>query len=129
VPLVTIIFGLVLVALGVVGYTGATPAHVTALIPAFFGAAFVVLGALATRPALLKHAMHGAAVLALLALLGSARGLPDALRLLTGAPVARPAMATSQGVMFLLSAIFVALCVRSFIAARRERERLAARSA
>ena len=120
-PLTTILFGLLLVVLGVIGYTGATPAHVTALIPAFFGAAFVVLGALATRPSLLKHAMHAAAVLGVLALLGSARGVPDALRLLAGGAVGRPAMATSQGVMFLLSAIFIALCVRSFIAARRAR--------
>ena len=122
-PLVTIVLGLLLSALGVYGYASATPPHVTALIPAFFGVLFIVLGALATRPALLRHAMHGAAALGLVALLGAARGVPDAIRMLSGTPVARPAMATSQGIMFLLCAIFVALCVRSFIRARRERER------
>ena len=124
-PIVTIVFGLLLAALGVSGYASATPPHVTALIPAFFGVLFIVLGALATRPSLLRHAMHGAAALGVLALLGSLRGVPDAVRLLSGGVVARPAMATSQGIMFVLSAIFVALCVRSFITARRERERLA----
>ena len=128
-PIVTIVFGLLLAALGVYGYTSAVPAHVTALIPAFFGVAFIVLGALATRPSLLRHAMHAAAALGLLALLGSARGVPDALRVLSGEVVARPAMATSQGLMFVLCAIFVALCVRSFMAARRERGRVAAAAA
>jgi len=126
-PLVTLLLGLILVALGVVGYARATPPHVTALIPAFFGLAFVVLGGLATRPALLRHAMHGAALLAVLALLGAARGVPDALRMLSGDAVARPAMAASQGLMFVLCAVFVALCVRSFVATRAAR-RAAARS-
>ena len=120
-PLVTIVLGLLLCALGVFGYARATPPHPTALIPAFFGLAFVVLGALATRPSLLRHAMHGAALLGVLALLGAARGVPDALRMLSGDAVARPAMAASQGLMFVLCAIFVALCVRSFVAARAAR--------
>ena len=122
-PLLTIVLGLLLGALGVYGYASASPPHVTALIPAFFGALFVVLGVLAGRPALRKHAMHGAAALALLGVLGSLRGVGDAARLLSGGVVARPAMATSQGIMFVLCAIFLALCVRSFIAARRERTR------
>jgi len=129
VPLVTIVLGLLLAALGVFGYTSASPRHVTALIPAFFGLAFIVLGALARRPSLLRHAMHGAALLGVLGLAGSARGVPDAIRLLAGDAVARPAMATSQGIMFVLCAIFVALCVRSFVSARRARASTAAAAA
>ena len=59
-------FGIVLIALGVASYflTGRT--SMTALIPAIFGALFVILALVARSEAARKHAMHGAVMLALI---------------------------------------------------------------
>jgi uncharacterized membrane protein len=116
-PQVTIVYGLALIALGLIGYFATGGVSVTALIPAFFGIPIVIAGWIARNEKMLKHAMHAAAVLGLLGFLGTLRGL---IALLTGGE-ATPAI-VSQATMAVLSAIFVALCVRSFIQARRERE-------
>ena len=112
----TIVFGLLLTLLGIAGYvlTGAT--SVTALIPAFFGLVLLLLGFLARTESIRKHAMHAAAVIALV-------GLAGALFSLFRTPIAgRSAMAVfSQAAMVVLTAVFIVLCVRSFIAARRAR--------
>ena len=112
----TIMFGVLLTVLGLIGYflTGTT--SVTALIPAFFGLILLVLGFLARSDAVRKHAIHAAAAVALLGCLG-------ALFSLFRAPLAtRPAMAVfSQAAMAVLTAVFVGLCVRSFREARRRR--------
>ncbi|MGH7457717.1 MAG: hypothetical protein ACREKN_01370 [Longimicrobiaceae bacterium] len=118
-PKLTLAFGALLIVLGLSAYFGTGGVSVTALIPAFFGALFILLGWLATRERLRKHAMHGAAALALLGVLGTARGVPAALALLGGGTVERPGAAVTQAVMFLLSLVFLLLCVRSFVAARR----------
>jgi hypothetical protein len=111
----TIVFGLLLTALGLAGYF-LTGTSVTALIPAFFGVILLVLGLLARSDSIRKHAMHAAAAVALIGCLG-------ALFSLFRAPLAtRPALAVfSQAAMAVLTAAFVALCVRSFRAARRAR--------
>jgi len=112
----TIVFGLVLTALGLAGYLLAGGVSVTALIPAFFGIVLLVLGVLARSEALRKHAMHAAAAVALIGFVG-------ALMSLLRAPFAtRSALANfSQVAMALLTAVFVWMCIRSFRAARRAR--------
>lgn len=65
--------------------------------------------------------MHAAAMVGVLGFLGSLRGVPGVLRLLTGGVVERPSAAVAQGLMALLMAVFVAMCVKSFKAARRAR--------
>ena len=116
-PVVTMIYGLALIALGVIGYTSTGGVSKTALIPAAFGVLVVVAGWLARREHLLKHAMHGAAMLGLIGFLATAKGL---LTLITGG-AASPAV-VSKGTMAVLSLIFLVLCIRSFIQARRARE-------
>jgi hypothetical protein len=112
----TIVFGLLLTALGLIGYLVAGGASVTALIPAFFGIVLLVLGLLARSEPMRKHAMHAAAAVALIGFVG-------ALMSLLRAPFAtRSALANfSQVAMALLTAVFVWLCIRSFRAARRAR--------
>ena len=127
-PGLTIAFGLILIALGVVGYFATGRQSPTALIPAFAGALFTVLGVVAQKPGLRKHAMHAAALLGVLGLVGTAGGIPRLITLLAGGAVARPAAAVVQSVMAVLSALFVAACVRSFIEARRARAGAAALS-
>ncbi len=137
----TIGFGVVLIVLGLVAYFGsepklpeaaetpaaeqaeaATPAEatrsLTAMIPAFFGAPLLLCGLLALKESTLKHAMHGAAMVGLLGALG---GLANGIR---GALKDEPNWrATGYSVaMGVVCAIFVAMCVKSFIAARKRRE-------
>jgi len=118
---VTFLFAAILILLGVGLYVGSGAASVTALIPSFFGIGFGICALLATTPARRKHTMHVAAVLALLGVGGSARGIPDALTLLGGGSVERPAAAWGQLTMLLLCLVFLVLAIRSFINARRAR--------
>ena len=118
---VSLFLGIVLVVLGVGAYFGTGGQSVTALIPAFFGAIFAVLGLIARDERRLKLAMHLAAVLALLGFLGSIRGVAGAVTLLSGGEVARPTAAVVQTGMAFLCALFLVLAVRSFVAARRAR--------
>lgn len=116
-PQVTIVYGLALIALGVIGYLASGGASVTALIPVFLGVLAVIAGWLARNERLLKHAMHAAAVLGVIGVLGGAPGL---FALLGGEPA--DAGSLSRATLAVLSAIFVGLCVRSFIQARKARE-------
>jgi hypothetical protein len=120
-PIVTIVFGLILLALGGGLYAGTGMESVTALIPAFFGLAFLALGVLARNPARLKLTMHIAAVLALLGIGGSARGIGPALKHLGGEAIERPAAVWGQVSMLLLCLVYLVLCIRSFIQVRRAR--------
>lgn len=121
-PALTIAFGAVLIALGVAGYFLTGRQSVTALIPAFAGVLFLVLGIVAQKPGARKHAMHVAAALALLGFLGTITGVIKVIRMLGGEEIARPAAARSQAIMAVLCLLFLVLCVRSFIAARRARK-------
>jgi len=117
----TVAFGVILLVLGIAGYFGTGMVSMTALIPAVFGLLLLVLGVLARDPGKRKHAMHFAAVIGVLGFLGSARGLSKLPAVLAGQPVERPNAVLAQGAMAVLTLIFVALCVRSFINARRSR--------
>ncbi len=110
-------FGIVLIALGVASYflTGRT--SMTALIPAIFGALFVILALVARSEAARKHAMHAAVMLALIGFLAAvARVVPAVL----AGNLTRPAV-LAQLAMSVLLAIYIALGVKSFKEARRAR--------
>ena len=121
VPYVTIGFGVLLTLIGVGGYVMSGMVSWTALIPAFLGVPMALLGGLATKESLLKHAMHGAAMVGLLGLLGTASGLFKFFRMLGGAEVARPEAVKVQALVAVLCAVFIGLCVNSFIQARKAR--------
>ncbi|MDQ3070052.1 MAG: hypothetical protein M3R55_10025 [Acidobacteriota bacterium] len=116
----TIALGVVLIIVGLAGYflTGGT--SYTALIPAGFGLVIALLGVVARDESKRKHAVHGAVVVALLGLLGSARGLMQIGGVFDGT-AARPAAVISQTVMAVLTLGYIILAVRSFIAARSAR--------
>jgi len=118
---VTIGFGLLLVVLGVGSYYGSGMVSPTALIPAAFGVVFVVLGAIALKEHLVKHAMHGAAALALIGFLATARGLLGVLTIASGGTVERPGAVEAKAAMAAMCAVFLVLCVNSFLQARRAR--------
>jgi len=119
-PKITIVYAVLLIALGLVGFFGFGRSSITALIPAFFGVLVLVAGLLAQDEKLRRHAMHAASALGLLGFLGTVTGLVKFFTLIGGGEVARPAAVISQAVMAILSLIFFILCLQSFIAARRK---------
>ncbi len=122
---VTLVFAVLLIALGLVGYLGTGSAHPTALIPTWFGVALGIFGFLAISPneGRRKLFMHINVTIGLVAFLG---GLIEAIRGYGAARtaglepdhIALASKLTLAGLMF----IYINLCVRSFIAARQARK-------
>jgi hypothetical protein len=118
----TLVFAALLVLLGLAGYFGTGSMHATALIPAWIGLALALFGYLAISPneGRRKLFMHVNVTIGLLGFLGGAieavRGYVHATS--TGAEPNLIALA-SKLAMAALMLIYVILCVRSFIAARR----------
>ena len=103
----TIAFGVAFIIVGLMGYFGTGMVSVTALISAAFGLLFVILGVLARNPGKRRHAMHAAALVGLLAVLGTARAFSKIGPLLAGEPVDRPNAVIAQTVMAVLALVFV----------------------
>jgi uncharacterized membrane protein len=130
---VTLVFAALLAALGLAGYLGTGSLHPTALIPTWFGVALGIFGFLAISPneSRRKLFMHINVTIGLLGFVGAAveivRSLVSTMNLnavMSGsqpAPVNRIALG-SKIIMACLLLIYVMLCVRSFIAARRARK-------
>jgi hypothetical protein len=117
----TIFFGVALIVLGVVSYVATGAVSITALIPAAFGIVLALLGVVALNEHRRKHAMHFAVLIGMLGILGTFRGLAAMPRAVSGGDVERPAAVIAQGIMAILMIVYVALGVRSFVAARRAR--------
>ena len=120
----TMLFGVLLIVLGLAGFgyglaTHGDPARVvTALIPAAAGVLLFVLGVLARREAMRKHAMHAAAAIGLL---GAGAAAFRVIQSAFSGSFQWDVPALSQIAMAVLCGLFVALCVKSFIDARRAR--------
>lgn len=122
-PQMAMLFGGLQIALGIIVYLATGSKSVTALIPSFLGILLVISGVIALKPNLRKHAMHGAAMLGLLGtLLPLGRAIPALAR---GKANISDLSIISMLLMAALSLIFLVLCVRSFIAARRARTTVA----
>jgi hypothetical protein len=118
----TIVFGVLLILLGVGGYFGTGRVSLTALIPAIPGVLFILLGLVARNARLRMHAMHAAAALALIGVVMMIpKGLVPLARWAAGTPPEKPAPVLSRSIMAGLMLVFLVLCVRSFINARRAR--------
>lgn len=114
VPKVTLIFALLLVALGVGGFL--PQGSRTALVPAYVGVVLLALGLLAIAfDVARKHLMHAAAVITLLGALA-----PAATLLIRAAQMSPLALTINAGMLALCGTLLV-LQIRSFIAARRAR--------
>ena len=122
-PSTTIALGVALIVLGLAGYVLTGAASLTALIPAAFGLVIALAGLLARDERRRKHAMHAAAVVALLGFLGSIRGLLQIGDVFDGT-AARPAAIVSQTIMAVLTLGYIAIAVRSFVKARASRRAL-----
>ena len=138
-PSTSIVTGVLLILLGIFGYVfGLLDGHAspTALIPAAFGLLLVIFGWLATvKEDLRKHLMHAAVLVAFIGFLIPAVRLiskygeffrfsnPSSEGAGIGATAGFISLAVlSQVAMSLICLVFVILCVKSFINARRNRE-------
>jgi len=115
---VTLFFAVLLIALGMTGYLGTGSAHPTALIPAWIGLALGFGGLLAISPneGRRKLFMHINVTIGLLGFLGTAVEIARSF-IATASPDA--IALTAKIALALLLLVYVILCVRSFIAARR----------
>ncbi len=103
--------------LGVASYVATGRTSVTALIPAVFGAIFVICALIARTESMRKHAMHVAVAVGLIGALAS---LGRAIPAVMDGGATRPAV-MSQLAMAALLIVYVYLGVQSFIAARKAR--------
>jgi len=119
---VTLVFAVLLIALGLVGYLGTGSAHPTALIPAWIGIALGFGGLLAISPSESRRKlfMHINVTIGVIGFLGgfveATRGYLHAQAV--GLAPDRIALADKL-TMAALMLFYVVLCVRSFIAVRR----------
>jgi hypothetical protein len=122
---ITIVFGVLLMLTGAVAFAlvGHQSHAYHALIPVGFGLLLAIFGGLANTPDAKKRMlfMHIAVTVGLLGFLGTIPGMIGTLQMMAGHAVARPDAVKVQTVMGTLCLIFVLLCVRSFISARRAR--------
>ena len=119
---VTLVFAVLLIALGLVGYLGTGSVHPTALIPTWFGLALGIFGILAISPSESRRKlfMHINVTIGLLGFLGGRpRRCTAMLHALAAGHEPDQIALASQLTMAGLLLIYVILCVRSFIAARR----------
>jgi len=117
-PKLTIIYAVLLIILGLAGYFGLGMVSITALIPAFFGIVMLIVGFLAFKENLRRHAMHIASALGFIGFLATISSLPAFITLLGGGEVARPGAVVGKTVMASLSLMYFTLCFRSFVQAR-----------
>ena len=117
----TIGFGVVLIVLGAWGFIGTGSTHPRALIPCYFGLAMAVAGLLANTEDAKRRMlwMHVAVTVGLLGFLGAVSRAIVELVKAHGAPLEHPVAVEAQAAMAVVCLVFVGLCVRSFIAARR----------
>jgi hypothetical protein len=141
----TLIVAVLLIVVGIVGYAGQDPAQgkvsPTALIPAIIGAVIGVCGLLSFSDKLRKHAMHLASVVGLIGVFGGVMPLQRQAKTIredaekAGAPISmseawskvdplKPS-AVSGVLTSLICLVFVGLCVKSFIDARKARAKQA----
>ncbi len=119
-----ILIGFALIAVAAISAFLSGTQSVTAWIPAFFGLPITAMGIVAARTRSERHrknAMHITAVLALLGTLGGLRAVPGLVAALSGGFAGSSVALLAQLALFALCALLLALCVRSFIAARRAR--------
>ncbi len=122
---VTIVFGVLLSALGLVSYIGTGSQHPTALIPTWFGLALGVFGFLAISPneGRRKLFMHINVTIGLIGFIGAAWRAVTSYGHARSMGIEPDKIALgAQAAMAGLLLIYVMLCIKSFIDARRARK-------
>lgn len=108
-----IVLGIVLVVLGVGAYMLSDFASITALIPALFGVLIAILGVVGRQQTERRRlAAYGIGLLAVLGVLGSTRGIPGIIALLTGESVDSTIAAVSQGTMIVVCLVLLVAVIQ-----------------
>jgi len=118
---ITLLCGLILVVIGILGFALSATYHWTALIPAVWGAVLCLSGGFAlVFPPARKPLMHFAVVCTFVGLLGglSISG-PKILQILSGQEISRPTAVLSQLAMTLVCLGHFISAVRFFLRARK----------
>ena len=111
----TIVFGILLIAVGIAGFVATGSNHPTALIPSLIGLLLTVSGALAMTPDEKRRMlwMHIAVTVGLLGFLGTLKAAYDVTQLAHGVYYAHPIAVEEKAATCLFCLIFVAFCIRS----------------
>ena len=112
------VLGGVLGVVGIAAYVISGFASLTALIPTLFGVLIAGLGAAGRTDERQRIAIYGIGILAALGVLGSLRGVPDIIALLSGSPVDSVVATVSQGLMIVFSLVLVVSVVRYILDSR-----------
>jgi hypothetical protein len=120
---ITIVTGVLLILLGLASYLYTGHQYPTSLIPSAFGILLVAFGSMAETPIQRRRmlAMHIAVTVGLLGFLATAAALVSVVQLIKGKLFPYPIAIEEKAAMSILLLIYVLLCVRSFIVARRSR--------
>jgi hypothetical protein len=121
---VTLVFAVLLIALGLIGFIGTGSEHYTALIPMWIGVILGIFGLLALSPDPGRRTlfMHINVTVALLGFLGTvAELIRGTLKAQATGAVPKAAAMESKYALAVILIVYVILCVRSFIAARKAR--------
>ncbi|MGO1435748.1 MAG: hypothetical protein ACTJFR_08525 [Canibacter sp.] len=115
-PRNTLVFGGILIVLGVISWIATGFASWTALIPSILGALMFIFGLVALRRQ--KLGVHVALVVALLGVFGTLMNVMKLGDVFAGT-AERPTAVIVSTITFVLLIVYIILGVRSFIAARR----------
>lgn len=120
----TILFGIVLILLGLLSYMATGHKFPTSLIPVAFGIVLAVCGSLARTTDVKRRAvvMHIAVTIGLVGFLATVKAIVDFVQMeAAGKQFQYPVAVEEKTAMSVLLLVYVVLCVRSFIEARRLR--------
>lgn len=119
----TIVLGVLLILLGILGFVSTGSYAPTALIPSVVGLILAILGFLALTNDVKKHAlyMHIAVTIGLLGFLGTGWSIVNYIQMKSGREFPHPVAVEEKAAMAVILLFFVLLCVWSFINARRQR--------
>ncbi|HED37053.1 MAG TPA: hypothetical protein ENI76_02230 [Ignavibacteria bacterium] len=109
---ISILFGIILLLVGIAGYIATDETGDITLIPAILGLALVLLGIVGLKEKNLKKSMRAASLLALLGFLGAGIRLLSAF---TSDIHVNPIELTSQIIITILCAVFIGVAVKSFV--------------
>lgn len=120
---ITVLFGVLLIVLGAASYVLTGHKFPTSLIPVAFGVLLTTFGSMAETPDSRRRMlfMHIAVTVGLLGFAATAPALIQVVQLFKGKLFPYPAAIEEKAAMSSLMLIYVLLCVRSFVAARRAR--------
>ncbi|WP_336364941.1 hypothetical protein [Halalkalicoccus salilacus] len=108
-----IMLGIALIVLGIGAYVLSDFASITALIPAVFGVLIAILGIVGYQETDRQRlAAYGIGLLAVLGVLGSTRGIPDIIALLTGEAIESTIAVVSQGTMIIICLVLLAAVIQ-----------------